>query len=190
MGYAEQALLADVIDGLVMEPELVASVLHIVLQPLAEQELAALEASRRIEVVGAIDAAATLAASSNITPVQLRMLFEPVKALGIDGVGLFIQTLAEHNGAPRGLYQGSVREQLRAKLDNIVVALSVKGCYSFILEDFAALSAESILSDFARTGSEAYAANLLYSHRRLLRHLTSAPLQRRINALDAIVAYL
>ena len=69
MGYAEQALLADVIDGLVMEPELVASVLHVVLQPLAEQELAALEASRRIEVVGAIDAAATLAASSNISPV-------------------------------------------------------------------------------------------------------------------------
>jgi hypothetical protein len=190
MERAEQALLADVIDGLVMEPELVASVLHVVLQPLAEQELAALEVSRRIEVVGAIEAAAVLAASSDVSAVQLRMLFDPVKALGVDGVGVFVQALAEHNGAPCRLYQGSVREQLRAKLDNIVAALSAKEAYSFILEEFAELSAESILADFARTGSEAYAANLLYSHERLLRHLTSAYLKRRINALDAIVAYL
>jgi hypothetical protein len=58
-----------------------------------------------------------------------------------------------------------------------------------VLEEFAALSAEAILNDFARTNSESYAANLLYTHESLLHWLSSKDLKRKIAALDAVVAY-
>jgi hypothetical protein len=189
MDRVDPALLADVIDGLVLEPELVASVLHVVLQPLVDRELASLDTATRIEVVAALDATASLAASPSLSREQVLMLFEPIEALGLDAVGVFVQSLAEQLGAQNGLFRGSVREQLRAKLDIIVTTLETDQRFSSILEVFAELSAEAILSDYSRTGSELYAANLLYAHERLLRHLTTPALRRRIDALDGIVAY-
>jgi hypothetical protein len=189
MDHTNHALLADVVDGLIQEPELVASVLHVVLHPLAGIELATLEPSHRVEVVAALDATAILASSEDVSQSQLEMLFEPIKVLGIDGVGVFVQSLAECRGAPSGLLRGSVREQLRAKLDSITNILEADQRYKPVLEEFALLSAEAILADYERTASELYAANLLYSHERLLRHLRAPSLIRRIGALDARIAY-
>lgn len=190
MDNAEPSLLAGVVNGLVLEPELVASVLHVVLRPLADQELAALDPEIRTEVVRALDAAAALAASPELSIGQTEMLFEPIRVLGLDAVGVFVQALAEQMGAQSGLLRGSVREQLRAKLDAIVTSLETDLRYSSILEAFAELSANAILTDYSRTGSEPYAASLLYAHERVLRHLTAPLLRRNIDALDEVVAYL